>query len=481
MKKQIIKISSLLFAVAAMMFTACDDYLDDVPKGQKIPNTWEDYNAFIRNNFTYHYLDPDQLAILVGDMFKVPSTVTSQSLTRANYYADESVNRIDVMTSGDKQPYYNAYEGLFAWNLIVEDGPNVTDCTEVQRRQLIAQGRVLRCMHYFYLTNFYADQYCEATKDKLSVPLLTSASVEASSPQVTLQKMYEFLIDDLNKAAGEDLPVHSESILHPNRALGYGMLARVYLSMGDYDNALKNASLALEQNDRLFDWIALYEADKTRYDSPTNYVTRVAGNPETDNVENYIYGYGSSTSGWNGLKNTTYAISPERAARFEEGDTRLLTHWKSRVSASGIPYYAGIYALEMNKGGMRSPEMYYIKAECLARKGGEANIREAMALVNKVRKTRILPEYYKDWTATTTKEAVEKIIRDKESEYIQTQVIFCDYRRLNKDPEYARTFPRMVDGTEYVLKPNSHLWIMPFPIEAVSNPGNGTITQNVDK
>ena len=74
-----------------------------------------------------------------------------------------------------------------------------------------------------------------------------------------------------------------------------------------------------------------------------------------------------------------------------------------------------------------------------------------------------------------------KIIRDKESEYIQTQVIYCDYRRLNKDPEYARTFPRTIEGKEYILKSDSHLWIMPFPREAVSNPGNGTITQNVEK
>ena len=42
-----IKISSLLFVMVAMMLSACDDYLDDVPKGQKIPKTWEDYNAFI--------------------------------------------------------------------------------------------------------------------------------------------------------------------------------------------------------------------------------------------------------------------------------------------------------------------------------------------------------------------------------------------------------------------------------------------------
>ena len=51
------------------------------------------------------------------------------------------------------------------------------------------------------------------------------------------------------------------------------MLARVYLSMGDYDNALKNASLALEQNDQLFNWIDLYEADKERYDDPKNYTS----------------------------------------------------------------------------------------------------------------------------------------------------------------------------------------------------------------
>ena len=35
MKKQMIKISSLLFVMVAIMLSACDDYLDDVPKGQE--------------------------------------------------------------------------------------------------------------------------------------------------------------------------------------------------------------------------------------------------------------------------------------------------------------------------------------------------------------------------------------------------------------------------------------------------------------
>lgn len=42
-------------------------------------------------------------------------------------------------------------------------------------------------------------------------------------------------------------------------------------------------------------------------------------------------------------------------------------------------------------------------------------------------------------------------------------------------------FHALLKGKEYILKSDSHLWIMPFPREAVSNPGNGTITQNVEK
>ncbi len=32
-----IKDKQLLFVMVAMMLSACDDYFDDVPKGQKIP------------------------------------------------------------------------------------------------------------------------------------------------------------------------------------------------------------------------------------------------------------------------------------------------------------------------------------------------------------------------------------------------------------------------------------------------------------
>ncbi len=479
MKRKITKISQLLAIAVLVLFTACDDYLNDIPKGQKIPTTWEDYNAFIRNNYTFHYFDSDQLYVLMGDQLKSPTNVSSPSLTRVHYYWEEDVDRMEVMVSGDRNDYYSAYEGIFAWNLIIENTPNATECTEQQRAMLIAQGRVLRTMHYFHLANRYADQYCEATKNNLSVPLVTSASVEAPSPQVTIEELYQFLLDDLHMAV-DDLPVNAETILHPNKAAGYGMLARVYLSMSDYENALKYADEALKLNDKLYDWIGFYEDDKKRFDTPNSYLSAPLTDPERENVENYVFGYGSANYSERGLYPSLsyYPLSPERAALFEPGDTRLITKWKLRTASAGFPYYCGIYAVGLNKGGMRSAEMYYIKAECLARQG---DINGAMALVNKVRKTRILPEYYQDWTATSVKDAVQKVMADKFNEFIQTQEAFCDMRRLNRDPEYARTLTRTVEGVTYTLQPNSHLWTLPFPREVIENPGNSPIKQNVSR
>lgn len=466
----------LLVVVGLMTFSSCEDFLNDIPKGQKIPQTWDDYNAFIKNT-TMAYYEMEQIFNLMNDRLRSQSVLNSSQLTRVHYLWDESVDRTKI-NADDKNAYYSAYEQMLYWNLIIADVPSVSGCTDEQRQMLIAQAKVLRAMTYYYLTNYYADQYCEATKDKLSVPLVTSPSVESSSPQVTLERMYNFMLQDLNEAV-QHLPREAETIVHPNKAAGYAMLARVYLSMSNFEEALKNAELALGENDSLYDWVKFYFDDQDRFEN-TLYNSTVKGDPETQNCENYIFHYGPMSM-WQGVYGSAWGLPEERGDKFEPGDTRLLTHWKKRTSASLGTYYWGQHGIEPNKGGIRSAEMYYIKAECLARKGDAASIKQAMDVVNTVRKTRILPEYYQDFTASNTKEAMELIIKDKSSEYCQSQVIFCDYRRYNKEGLYPQTLKKTVNGVEYTLKPDSHLWIMPFPAGAIDNPGNGTLVQNVEK
>lgn len=102
-----------------------------------------------------------------------------------------------------------------------------------------------------------------------------------------------------------------------------------------------------------------------------------------------------------------------------------------------------------------------------------------MDLVNTVRKVRVLPEVYADLTATDTKDAIAKIIEVKDNALVQTLVPFMDARRLNTEGTMlVRTFTKTVNGETYTLRPDSHLWTMVFPMGAVNNHGNGTLTQN---
>lgn len=50
--------------------------------------------------------------------------------------------------------------------------------------------------------------------------------------------------------------------IHPNRAAVEGGLARVYLSMRDYDKALSHAEAALKLHGELFDWLEFYNSYK---------------------------------------------------------------------------------------------------------------------------------------------------------------------------------------------------------------------------
>ena len=51
------------------------------------------------------------------------------------------------------------------------------------------------------LANFYADTYDKTTAStKLSVPIIESADINAPSTQVTIQKIYEYIIGNVTEA-----------------------------------------------------------------------------------------------------------------------------------------------------------------------------------------------------------------------------------------------------------------------------------------
>lgn len=469
--KTIINKAVLIAGVAMMMgLCSCDDYLSNVPKGQKIPTSLEDFTLMLADEYTNCREDVTQAIILLNDRFVSSGNLSYYELWNANYFWNESADRV-FLNKSDETTYYNCYAGISTANLIIENAPEATDATDAQRNQTIAQAKVLRAMKYFTLVNYYAKTYNAATAAQDGgVPLITSADVGAAYTQPSVQEIYDFILQDISEAM-PNLPEQSLNVLYANKAAGHAFAARVYLQMSNYQQALTHANEALERNGELFDWVAFYNDNQAVLDNPDVYqsITSPMGH---DYVENYNFCHGSTSYSGNDLQ-----LRVDRAERFEEGDAARISRWKVRTSA-GSTYYNPNMRGYFNRGGLTTTEVYLIKAECLARTG---KVADAMEVLNTVRQKRILPDVYQPLTATGADNAIDLIVKTKGDALILTIVPFCDARRLNLEPAHARTLTKTEDGTTYSLAPTSHMWVMPFPQGAVENSGNGTVTQNVEK
>lgn len=470
MKNKILTICCTISLLVVIGLSSCNDYLDILPKGAKIPATLADYEALIRDEYTNQRVDILQALILLNDRFVSSSSLDYYPLYKANYFWDESADRV-ALNKSDETCYYSNYAAISTFNLIIENAPNATDCTDAERQTLIAQAQVLRSMAYFNLVNFYAETYSESTAStKLAVPLISSALINAPYKQVTIKEIYDDILKNVG-AALPNLPETSATVLHPNKGTAYAFLARCYLQMGKYTEALANAEKALQANSTLFDWTEYYNANKTQIEKPKSY-TRTASPMGFDYVENYNYRHGSSS-----FSTSEINILVNRAASFEPGDARFASRWKIRTVGADTYYYGTLIGF-FNYGGITTTEVYLIKAECLAR---AEKVQEAMDVLNAVRVKRILSTVYQPLVAANTDESLRHIIKTKTNELILTLMPFADTRRWNKEEKLARTFTKVVDGKTYTLAPNSIMWTMPFPKGAIDNPGNGSIKQNVSK
>ncbi len=84
-------------------------------------------------------------------------------------------------------------------------------------KEVMAYAKVIRALCYDVLVNYYADTYDKATAaEKRSVPLITSADIDASYTQVSIQDMYDFIIQDTKEAIEMGIPAQSMTAIHPN-------------------------------------------------------------------------------------------------------------------------------------------------------------------------------------------------------------------------------------------------------------------------
>ena len=485
------RIIILYWLVTSFMFTACDNYLDIVPKGESVLNKTEDYLGLLEDMYGYP-LEAEWY--LCGEATSYNMSLIeeySSPLISAAYFWDEDFDRAAHMTTeGEYDLYSNCYSKIANCNIIID---NMIDSEglEEDKRIGIAQAEILRAYNYFYLINTYAKPYDPQTaKQERGIILRDHFDMEEVGIQSTIADAYQMIQQDIEDALPY-LPHKALNVFRPDKSLGYGLKAKVHLFMREFDKALQASLDCIEEaegegNHQLWDMNIGYQNCQKWYRGMTG---------QTDSMFDSWYEYGGMMYSMIGMmgRNMGYygkAYANTENLYYQHGYNFMSPHptmvpkavvdlftpksdlrWvfsmgtmPDRATADPGSKDVSNSQLYWNCGGMKLSEIYLMAAECYARKGDLVN---AMKYLNDLRKTRTITKYYADFTASDKDEALTLVREERKRELLLTCNGFFDMRRFCT--EFNETLTKEYDGVTYTLKPTSHLLTFPFPVVAIQN------------
>lgn len=448
------KVNKLLYLgsiiLLLLVFSSCKKYLDEKSnKSLVVPTTIEDLQALLDNNDKLNQRTTPGLGEASADDY----------FLTANIYKslDESSQKVYTWryeTYNFQNDWSMAYTAVYYANLCLEqiEKVTVTDQNKTKWDNVKGSAHFFRGYYYLGLLWDYGKAFDERTASTdLGIALRTASDFNVPSTRSTIKQSYEQVISDILEAVKylPNLPVHP---LRPSKAAAYALLARCYLSMRDYENALKYADLCLQTKNELLDYNSTevssgalnpfqpYNKEIIFFTSMT--VNHVSRNPFRATIDTALF----ASYGNNDLRRTTYF--------------RDLNGYKGFKGT-----YSGFYLFLFS--GLAVDELYLMRAECYARKGNkDAALQDLNTLLEKRWKTGLFIPV----TAASSTEALDIILTERRKELLMRGLRWIDIKRLNK--EGRNIIPkRIVNGQTYSLAVDANRYALPLPADVVNITG----------
>lgn len=439
------------------MLTGCNDYLDIKPKGEKIPTTVSDYETLL-NYESVQKVSDTYPAYLTDDVF-LPDVAEGTATPGLNS-VDQSIRNLYLFKKevfGDAQDdgfWFASYNRIYYYNTVIDNIMNADGSDEQQKLSIRAEALISRALEYLYLVNGYAKYYDVRTAESdPGVPLILDEDISKKNlVRASVKDVYAQIQSDLQTAL-PNLPMQAKgNAFRASKAAGYGVLAKMYLYMGNYAEALKAANAVLEMNNSLLD-LKKYAVVKAQSSIGRTNVPQDIDNPENIYIKfaPYVYGLSSKVFG-----------SDELISLFSEDDMRLQVYFTKNFRNIPTDKYVWAPYLRANLA-VSSPEIYLIAAECEAREG---SVERAMSLINKLRDNRI--KNNTPLVAIDRSDALQKVLEERRRELAMSGMVrYIDLKRLNKESQFAKTVTHVIGEGTFSLEPNSPLYVLPIPAKVM--------------
>lgn len=440
-------IPAFLFLIS---FLSCKKYLDKKSDDTLvIPQTLNDFQGLLDDIDIMNINTPSMGESSSDDYFITKSTFD----TRPSFYQD-----VYTWTPADyyfQNDWSFNYNPVYNANLCLEglDKIQKTKANEAQWNNIKGSAFFFRAYSFLNLCWIFAKAYDSKTySSDLGIVLRLNSDFNIPSERATVKESYDQVITDAKEAASF-LPDNSQSIMRPSKTAAYGLLARAYLSMREYDSAGKYADKALQLKADLLDYNNTAEVNVTASVPFKPYNTEIVFYSEM-NTNVYVH---STTKSF---------IDTALYSDYSDSDLRKTAFFSP---SAGYEKYKGSYLANISHffTGIATDELYLIRAECSARTGNmEAAIAELNALlINRYKTGTFLPV-----TASSGEEALLIILKERRKELTMRGLRWIDIKRLNKE-DAGIVLKRIVGDKVFTLPPNDDRYALPLPADIILNTG----------
>jgi len=437
--------NTLHLMLLTCLLTGCTgDFLDKKPqKSLLVPQGLADMQALLDNSINLMNVAPALPMVSDGDFIMSGPVLQSQSqMTQSSYvWSDQVQNEL-----GD---WDIPYKQVFYCNIVLDGLANMQSDGGTEHNSVKAGALFFRALAFYNLAQQFCAQYDPATASQLpGIPLGLKADINQILPRSSLTQTYGRIIEDLLQAE----PLLETTALYltrPSRPAVQALLARIYLSMGDYAKAGEYAQACLALKNDLLDYSTLKPASASPFPLPL-----VSANPEV-----LFYSRVNNTA----FDNAGTTVDSSLLKTYKDNDLRKLLYFNSAANYKGS-YTGTIYPFS----GLSTSEVYLISAECQARDGQTA---AAMSTLNKLLENRSVKSEFKQLTASSADEALSVILSERRKEMVGRAVRWQDLRRLNRQPAYAQELVRIVDGVTYRLAANGRRYLFKIPLDQIVGSG----------
>lgn len=235
----------LLLLTVILLCGACDNILEENPRDQIFKDNFfqTENDAIGAINSIYAHLNSTSVGPTFGGMYHstywviqgLASDEMNNRLAGAPQNDELEQFRFDAANANFFDVWSQAYRVIHNANFALE-GIATMDLDDVTKNSLLGEARFLRSMIYFDLVRMFGE-----------IPLLLEGDTELRPSKSSVDEVYAQIISDLQLAANGLPESYSVGggLGRATSGAARGLLAKVYLTHGDYQLAAEAAQLVM--------------------------------------------------------------------------------------------------------------------------------------------------------------------------------------------------------------------------------------------